>query len=100
MTIAKKILSEARHAQEISSVLWELDPMRTGCKGDATMQDEYEFQSQEIVSMIGAGTPIREAVIQVFDKWFWEDCLISGTSISRLDANANRIFRLRPCVKL
>ena len=94
MTIAKKILSEARHAQEISSVLWELDPMRTGCKGDATMQDEYEFQSQEIVSMIDAGTSIREAVIQVFDKWFWEDCLISGTSTSRLDAIVEKISKI------
>ena len=52
MTSAQKVLVEAKHAQEISSVLWDLDPMRTGCKGDATMQDEYEFQAQEIASMI------------------------------------------------
>ena len=100
MTSAQKVLVEAKHAQEISSILCDLDPMRTGCKGDATMQDEYEFQAQEIASKIGAGASTREAVIHVFDKWFWEDCLISGTSISRLDAIANRIFRLRPCVKL
>ncbi|WP_312781998.1 hypothetical protein [Acidovorax temperans] len=94
MTSAQKVLVEAKHAHEISSALWDLDPMRTGCKGDATMQDEYEFQSQEIVSMIGAGTPIREAVIQVFDKWFWEDCLISGTSTSRLDAIVEKISKI------
>ena len=31
MTSAQKVLVEAKHAQEISSVLWDLDPMRTGC---------------------------------------------------------------------
>lgn len=94
MTTAKKTLDTSFHAEEISSALWDLDPMRTGCKGDATMQDEYEFQSQEIASMIGAGAPIREAVIQVFEKWFWEDCLISGTSTSRLDAIVEKISKI------
>lgn len=94
MTTAKKTFDTSFHAEEISSTLWDLDPMRTGCKGDATMQDEYEFQAQEIASMIGAGAPIREAVIQVFEKWFWEDCLISGTSTSRLDAIVEKISKI------
>lgn len=58
------------------------------------MQDEYEFQAQEIASMIGAGAPILEAVVQVFDKWFWEDCLISDTSTSRLDAIVEKLSKI------
>lgn len=94
MTTAKKTLAADIYAEEISSVLCELDPMRTGSTEDATMQDEYEFQAQEIASMIGAGAPIREAVVQVFDKWFWEDCLMSGTSTSRLDAIVEKLSKI------
>ena len=79
------------HVDEISAVLWELDPMRTGCSGDEAMRDEYEFQAEEIASLIGTGVPLRTAVVQVFDKWFWEDCLASNTDTSRLDSIINKI---------
>lgn len=75
----------------ISTLLWELDPMRTGCTGDEAMRDEYDFQAEEIASLMGTGIPLRTVVAQVFDKWFWEDCLISGTSTSRLDAIVAKI---------
>lgn len=86
--------SGAPHSDEISSVLWELDPMRTGCTEDATMHDEYEFQAEEIASLVKAGVPLRAAVVEVFDKWFWEDCLISGASTSRLDAIVEEISNI------
>ena len=86
-----KPTDEIIYVDEISAVLWELDPMRTGCAGDEAMRDEYEFQAEEIASLIGTGVPIRAAVVQVFDKWFWEDCLASNTDTSRLDSIINKI---------
>lgn len=94
MKIAKKILDGARHTAKISAVLWELDPMRTGCKGDATMQDEYEVEAQEIASLIGAGSTVGEAVVHVFDKWFWEDCLTSSSCTSHLDTIVEKISKI------
>ena len=79
---------------EISSALWELDPMRTGCAGDDAMRDEYEFQAEEIASLTSIGVSLRTAVVEVFEKWFWEDCLISGTSTSRLDAIVEKISKI------
>ena len=61
------------NTDKISIVLWQLDPMRTGCTGDEAMRDEYEFQAEEIASLISDGIPIRTAIVQVFEKWFWED---------------------------
>ena len=81
-----KATDEIIHVDEISAVLWELDPMRTGCSGDEAMRDEYEFQAEEIASLLGTGIPLRTAIVQVFEKWFWEDCLLTGSDSSRLDA--------------
>ena len=86
-----KPTDEIIYVDEISAVLWELDPMRTGCAGDEAMRDEYEFQAEEIASLIGTGVPLRTAVVQVFDKWFWEDCLASNTDTSRLDSIIKKI---------
>ena len=81
-------------ADEISEVLWKLDPMRTGCTGDETMRDEYDFQAEEIEELVADGVPLRAAIVEVFDKWFWEDCLISGTDSSRLDAIVEKISKI------
>ena len=78
---------------EITSILWQLDPMRTGCAGDETMRDEYEFQAEEIASITANGMPLRATVVEVFEKWFWEDCLISGSDTSRLDAIVEKILK-------
>lgn len=79
------------NSREISTVLWKLDPMRTSCSGDDDMRDEYDFQAEEIESLIAAGTPLRAAIVQVFEKWFWEDCLMSGSDSSRLDSIVSEI---------
>lgn len=79
------------HSDEISFILWKLDPVRTGCTGDESMRDEYDFQAEEIAALIGTGLPLRTVIAQVFDKWFWKDCLISGTNTSRLDAIVEKI---------
>ena len=59
------------------------------------MRDEYEFQAEEIESLIGADINLRTAVVQVFDKWFWEDCLISGNDSRRLDAIVEKILEIK-----
>ena len=82
------------NSKEISFVLWKLDPMRTGCADDDVMRDEYEFQAEEIADLTTAGTPLRSAVIEVFEKWFWEDCLTSGTDTSRLDAIVETVSKI------
>ena len=91
---ANETTDEIKRAKAISALLWELDPMRTGCTGDEAMRDEYDFQAEEIASLMGTGVPLRTAVVQVFDKWFWEDCLISGASSSRLDAIVEKISKI------
>ena len=91
---ANETTDEIKRAKAISALLWELDPMRTGCTGDEAMRDEYDFQAEEIASLMGTGVPLRTAVVQVFDKWFWEDCLISGTDSSRLDAIVEKISKI------
>lgn len=82
------------NSKEISTVLWKLDPMRTGCAGDEEMRDEYEFQAEEIADLTTAGMPLRSAVIEVFEKWFWEDCLTSSIDTSRLDAIVETISKM------
>ena len=89
-----KATDEIIHVDEISAVLWELDPMRTGCSGDEAMRDEYEFQAEEIASLTKNGTPLRSAVVEIFEKWFWEDCLLSGEDTSRLDAIVEKISKI------
>ena len=82
------------NTDKISIVLWQLDPMRTGCTGDEAMRDEYEFQAEEIASLTNDGMQVRAAVVEVFEKWFWEDCLISGSDSSRLDAIVEIISKI------
>ena len=82
------------NTDKISIVLWQLDPMRTGCTGDEAMRDEYEFQAEEISALISDGIPARTAIVQVFEKWFWEDCLVSGSDCSRLDAIEKNISEI------
>ena len=87
-------MTDAMITSEISDTLWRLDPMRTGCSGNEDMRDEYEFQAEEIADLTTAGTPLRAAVIEVFEKWFWEDCLKSGTDTSRLDTIVETISKI------
>lgn len=67
------------NTEELTQVLWKIDPMGTGCAEDEDMQDEYESQAREIIDLVTKGEDHRTAVIRVFDEWFWEDCLISGS---------------------
>ena len=87
-------MNDAMTASEISDTLWRLDPMRTGCSGNDDMRDEYEFQADEIAELTADGMPLRAAVIEVFEKWFWEGCLNSGTDTSRIDTIVKTISKI------
>ena len=82
------------NSREISTVLWKLDPMRTSCSGDDDMRDEYDFQAEEIAELTANGTPLRAAIVEVFEKWFWEDCLMTGSDSSRLDAIEESVSKI------
>lgn len=84
-------MNDTMTVSKISDTLWRLDPMRTGCSGNDDMRDEYESQAEEIADLTTAGTPLRAAVIEVFEKWFWEGCLNSDTDTSRLDSIVEKI---------
>ena len=89
-----KATDEINHVDAISAILWELDPMRTGCTGDEAMRDEYDFQAEEIEELVADGVPLRAVIVEVFEKWFWEDCLVSGSDSSRLDAIVEKISKI------
>ncbi|RYH70425.1 MAG: hypothetical protein EON54_01545 [Alcaligenaceae bacterium] len=78
---------------DILKILYDLDPMRSGC-AENLLLDEYETQAAEIDQLINDSAPIRTAVKQVFDRWFWEGCLESGGTTSRLDEITDRLSKV------
>jgi hypothetical protein len=58
----------------ISNILFELDPIGTGC-AENEQHDEYFFEGDEIAKMLYVGFPLVYSVKIVFDTMFWDDCL-------------------------
>ena len=81
-------------AEDISTALWELDPMTTCCNANEGREDEYSSEAAEIASLTNSGMPVRQAVQEVFEKWFWEDCLTSGSTPTKLDAIVEKISEI------
>ena len=81
-------------AEDISTALWELDPMTTCCNANEGIEDEYSSEAAEIASLTNSGMPVRQAVQEVFEKWFWEDCLTSGSTPTKLDAIVEKISEI------
>ena len=71
----------------INEILWRIDPMNTSCNQNDGMENEYRREACEIAEKLfrGGEEPLN-AVMMVFDKWFWENCL--------LDAHRKRNFAL------
>lgn len=59
----------------LTHMLHDLDPMGTCCRLNLDMEDEYESEAPPIARLLDSGVPLHDAVCQVFDEWFWEDCL-------------------------
>ena len=49
-------------AEDISTALWELDPMTTCCNANEGREDEYSSEAAEIASLTNSGMPVRQAV--------------------------------------
>lgn len=76
---------------QLSALLYQLDPMRTGCAQNPGMEDEYAHQAEEIAERLARGEDPRAATVAVFDFWFWEGCLQEGTRAQTLDAIASAL---------
>lgn len=62
---------------EINSILFTRDPMRTGCV-ENKLEDEYREEAVHInhlIDMTYSSAEIHHVVERVFDLFFWDDCL-------------------------
>lgn len=72
-------------AHTLMQLLWSIDPMGTGCTDNPGMEDEYWSQARDMAEELEQGKDPRPAITEVFDFYFWEDCLLSGTRQDKLD---------------
>lgn len=61
---------------ELSKILYETDPMHTGCNVNVGMRDEYDSEARHLVHLLGMGVPFPTALHDVFSFFFQEGCLI------------------------
>ena len=62
-------------AHQISEILFNLDPMNTGCK-ENDLKDEYLAEACDIADQVMfPGISVNFVVETVFDSYFWEGCL-------------------------
>ena len=54
-------------AEQLSFLLWHVDPMGTCCNVNEDMEDEYGSQARDIGERLAAGEDPRSAVVAVFD---------------------------------
>lgn len=71
--------------QRLSVLLHDLDPINSYCNALLDMEDYYECSAAEIVRLLEKGMPLRQAVSQVFDSFFWEGCLLEARRVVNLD---------------
>ncbi len=71
-------------AEELLFLLWQIDPMGSGCNANEDMEDEYWSQARDIAVRLAAGEDPRSAVLAVFDAYFWDDCLLEGARTQSL----------------
>ena len=62
---------------EINSILFNRDPMHTGCV-ENKLEDEYMEEAvhiDQLITMTQPSTDICAVVKRVFDLYFWDNCL-------------------------
>ena len=59
---------------QISEILYNLDPMSTGCV-ENSLTDEYANEAERISFYLSQGRALKDAIVTVFDYNFWENCL-------------------------
>ncbi|AVO49841.1 hypothetical protein C6568_11700 [Melaminivora suipulveris] len=63
--------------EKLNQLLCQADPMHTGCASEPDMHDEYWSQARDAADLTAQGMPLRQALEQVFEEWFWPGCLAS-----------------------
>lgn len=58
--------------KRLTDLLHDVDPMGTCCTVNLDMEDEYECEAFHIAALMVQGVPLRDAIHDVFDLWFWE----------------------------
>lgn len=72
-------------AEQLSFLLWHIDPMNTCCNVNEGMEDEYWSQARDIGERLAAGEGPRSAVLAVFDEWFWDGCLLEASRLESFE---------------
>ena len=62
-------------ADALGLLLWQLDPMNTGCHMQEGMRYEYASIAAASIALREAGVVLADALDQVFGEMFWEGCL-------------------------
>ena len=78
---------------QITSVLFSLDPMNTGCV-ENDVYDEYTIEAESILAHASdsfATISLEDAVINTFNDNFWTDCL-TKSQVDQICAKLIPIF--------
>ena len=70
---------------ELSSILWILDPMNTCCGVNPGMCDEYDTEAKKIKDQCSNGESMQQALLNVFEEMFWEGCWTRNGSTVSID---------------
>lgn len=82
-TMTTKEIHSLISINELSSILWILDPMNTCCGFIPGMCDEYDIESKKIKDQCSDGKSMQQALLSVFEEMFWEGCWTrSGSPVS------------------
>jgi hypothetical protein len=74
---------------KLSELLWRADLMNTCCTVNEGMENEYDGEARNIVERIAKGEDPRNAIIAVFNEYFWWGCLLED---SRKKAGLDRLI--------
>ena len=59
--------------EELTKLLWEIDPIRTCCNVNEGMEDEYEKEASMIIDKVAAGLSYEAALIETFNTQFSQE---------------------------
>ncbi len=56
---------------KLSNILYKNDPMNTCCTSNRGMEKEYDAEAAEIIALLVAGVPFKQAYFSTMSHWFW-----------------------------
>ena len=78
---------------KINKILWDIDPMNTGCKEKRGMQKEYWGKACGIFYLLDKGKDEHHAVNSVFDDYFYGEYVSDEQRRDALNQVANNITK-------